>query len=169
MDRTAIFVDAGYLGVVIRKQKKSRINLEKLSKALAKDSWVKTIFYNALPKFGTPQYSKTQRFHSKISMLDRVEVRLGRLQYDKHGVPTQKGVDMKMGIDLVQMSMKGDFDTAILITGDSDFLYAVEKAHETNVRVKLAYFPGSKINKEFKLAFDGYVLLHDALLDACKL
>lgn len=73
---------------------------------------------------------------------------------------------MKLGIDLVQMSMKKDFDTAILITGDSDFLYAVEKAQEVNVKVRLAHFSGSLINKEFQQSFDGYDLLHDALLDA---
>ena len=76
---------------------------------------------------------------------------------------------MKLGIDLVQMSMKKNFDVAILITGDSDFLYAVQKARESNVKIKLAHFPGSLINLEFQQSFDGYDLLHDALLDECKL
>ena len=168
MNKTTIFIDAGYLIAVTRKKNK-KVDLVKLSKALAKDSWEKTIFYNALPKFETEEYSKAQRFHSKIGQLDKFEVRLGRLQYDKHGRPTQKGVDMKLGIDLVQMSMKKNFDVAILITGDSDFLYAVQKARESNVKIKLAHFPGSLINLEFQQSFDGYDLLHDALLDECKL
>ena len=168
MCKTTIFIDAGYL-IAVTLKKSKRVDLVKLSKALAKDSWEKTIFYDALPKFGTERYSKAQRFHSKISKLDKFEVRLGRLQYDGHGRPTQKGVDMKLGIDLVQMSMKGDLDTAILIAGDSDFLYAVEKAQEANAKVRLAHFPGSSINKEFQQSFDGYDLLHDTLLDACKM
>ena len=168
MGKTTIFVDAGYL-IAVTLKKKKRVDLEKLSKALAKDSWEKTIFYDALPKFGTKRYSNAQRFHNRISRLDRFEVRLGRLQYGEHGTPTQKGVDMKLGIDLVQMSMKKELDTAILITGDSDFLYGVEKAREVGVKVKLAYFPGSSINKEFRQSFDECDLLHDALLDACKL
>ncbi len=76
---------------------------------------------------------------------------------------------MRLGVDLVQMSMKKDFDTAVLITGDSDFLYAVEKAQEAGVKVKIAYFPGSSINKEFQQSFDGCEILHGTLLDACKL
>ena len=168
MGKTVIFVDAGYL-IAVTLKKSKRIDLVKLSKALAKDSWEKTIFYNALPKCGTGEYSKAQRLHSKISRLDRCEVRLGRLQYDKRDRPRQKGVDVKLGIDLVQMSMRKDFDTAILITGDSDLLYAVQKAKEANVKVKLAHFPISSINKEFQQSFDGHELLHDALLDACKL
>ena len=169
MGRTAIFVDARYLIAVTLKKKNTRVDLVKLPKTLAKDSWEKTIFYDALSKFGTKRYSNAQKFHSRISRLAKFEVRLGRLQYDERGRPTQKGVDMKLGIDLVQMSMKKDFDTAILITGDSDFLYAVEKAQEADVKVKLAYFPGSSINREFHQSFDGYELLHDALLYACKL
>ena len=168
MSKTTIFVDAGYL-IAVTRRKNKRVDLVKLSKVLAKDSWEKTIFYSALPKFGTTEYSNAQRFHSKIARLDKFEVRFGRLQYDKRGKATQKGVDMKLGIDLVQMSMKKDFDVAILITGDSDFLYAVQKAREANVKIKLAHFPGSSINREFQQSFDEYELLHDALLDACKL
>jgi len=168
MSKTTIFIDAGYL-IAVTLKKNKRIDLVKLSKTLAKDSWEKTIFYDALPRFGTPRYAKAQKFHSKLCKLDKFEVRLGRLQYNEHDKPTQKGVDMKLGIDLVQMSMNHDFDTAIIITGDSDFLYAVQKAKEVNVNVRLAHFPGSSINQEFLQSFDGYDLLHDEFIDMCKL
>jgi uncharacterized LabA/DUF88 family protein len=62
-----------------------------------------------------------------------------------------------------------EFTTGILITGDSDFSYAVEKAQEVNVNVRLAYFPGSSINKDFLQFFNGYDLLHDEFLERCKL
>ena len=167
MTDTVIFIDSGYL-IAKCLEKNRKLNFVKLSQKLVRDNWKKTIFYDALPKMDTPRYSKTQKFHSSLRKIDKFDVRLGRLQYNKNGKPTQKGVDMKLGIDLVQMSMKKEFENAILITGDSDFLYAVQKAQESNVRVTLAYIPGSKINKAFQESFDGIELLHDELLDKCE-
>ena len=169
MNKTVIFVDAGYL-LANSDRKNRKIDLVKLSKILAKETWIKTIFYDALPKLGTPKYSKRQRFHSSLRKLDKIEVRLGRLQYDKNGKPTQKGVDMKIGVDLVQMSMKKRFWHC-----NTKFLQIVifnmqqKKAQEVKCKKsKLAYFPGSSIIKTFRNTFDGIELLHDRLLDKCK-
>ncbi len=76
---------------------------------------------------------------------------------------------MKIGIDLVQMSMNHDFTHAVLVTGDSDFLYAVQKSKEEGIHATLAYFPGTQINSEFLRCFDNNFLLHDDLLDKWKL
>lgn len=46
---------------------------------------------------------------------------------------------MRLGIDLVQMSMKKDIEKAIVITSDSDFEYAVEKAQESGVKIAFLY------------------------------
>lgn len=133
---------------------------------------IKTIFYDTLPIQGTRQgnalYAKTQRFHSRLRALQNFEVKLGRLQ-QKDGKFFQKGVDMRLGIDIVQMSMRGQIDKAIVITSDSDFEYAIEKAKESGVKVSLAYFPGSKINSQFLKIADERILLNDELLDKCKL
>ncbi len=169
MTSTTIFIDAGYLTAVsLLKEKK--LNFVKLSNGLSTGTWNKTIIYDALPRFDdVSRYSKTQHFHSALRKLDKFEVKLGRLQYSKGNAPRQKGVDMKIGIDLVQMSMKQDFTHAVLITGDSDFLYAVQKAKEVGIHVTLAHFQGTQINSEFLQCFDGHFLLHDNILDKWKL
>lgn len=165
---STVFIDAGYLtAVTIKKRKK--LNFIKLSKGISIGTWKNTIVYDALPRLNDPRYSKTQHFHSALRKLDNFEIKLGRLQYAKGSPPRQKGVDMKLGIDLVQMSMRKDFSHAILITGDSDFLYAVQKAQEVGIHVTLAHFPGSQINSEFLQSFDGHFLLHDVFLDQWKL
>jgi len=76
---------------------------------------------------------------------------------------------MRLGIDLVQMSMKKQIDKAIIITADSDFEYAVEKAQEDGVKISLAYFPNSKINSKFLKSVNDRIPLTDDLLDKCKL
>lgn len=169
---SAIFIDAGYL-LAVSKQLNRRINLLKLSNELTTGmTRIKTIFYDSLPIAGTPAgdalYRKRQIFHSTLEHLPNFEVKLGKLQKIDSKY-FQKGVDMRLGIDLVQMSMKKEIDAAILITADSDFEYAVEKAQEVGVKVLLAYFPNSKINSTFLLSVDDQILLDSTLLNKCKL
>ena len=172
MLRSAVFIDAGYL-IKLCHIKNKKINFLKLSNELTfNTNRIKTLFYDTLPipssQKGTELLSKTQRFHSSIKKLDKFEIKLGRLQQinDKF---VQKGVDMRLGIDLVQMSMNKDIEKAIIITADSDFEYAVEKAQESGAKVSLAYFPSSQINSRFLQTVDERIILDDALLDRCKL
>lgn len=169
---SAIFIDAGYL-IKLLSIRKKRVDLLKLSNELAgSTNRIKTLFYDTLPIQGTREgnimYSKTQRFHSKLRSLENFEVKLGRLQKKGENF-VQKGVDMRLGIDLVQMSMKKHIDVAIVITADSDFEYAFEKARETGVKITLAYFQGSKINSRFLHSANKIKILDDVLLDKCKI
>lgn len=172
MDNSTVFIDAGYLSKLL-KIKSMKIDFIKLSNVLTTGTQrIQTLYYDALPIQGTLKgnelYRKAQKFHSKLNTLDKFQVKLGRLQ-PTNGNFIQKGVDMRLGIDLVQMSMKGDIKKAILVTGDSDFEYAVEKAQEAGAKVALAYFPISNINLEFKQAMDELIVLEDSLLLGCRL
>ncbi len=170
--KSIVFIDAGYLTKLLQ-IKNRKINYLKLSNEITKDTKrVKTIYYDALPlpinKKGRELYPKAQRFHNALRKLDNFEVRLGRTQSIGNEFH-QKGVDMRLGIDLVQTSMKSKVGKAILIAADSDFEYAVEKAQEYGLIVSIAYFPTSKINSKFLQTFDEMILLTDELLDKCKL
>lgn len=45
----------------------------------------------------------------------------------------QKGVDMRIGLDISTMTLKGQVDTIILVTGDSDFIPAAKVARREGV------------------------------------
>ncbi|MYH59757.1 MAG: NYN domain-containing protein [Boseongicola sp. SB0675_bin_26] len=45
----------------------------------------------------------------------------------------QKGVDMRIGLDIASMSLKNQIDTAILVSGDSDFVPAAKLARREGV------------------------------------
>lgn len=170
--KSGVFIDAGYLVKLLRIKNK-KINLLKLSNELTKDTTrIRTIYYDALPlpinQKGKELYPKAQRFHSVLRKLDKFEVKLGRMQVIGDEF-RQKGVDMKLGVDLVQLSMNKEIDKAILIASDSDFEYAVQKAQEVGMAVALAYFSISKINSKFLNRVDERILLTDELLDKCKL
>jgi len=170
--KSGVFIDAGYLSKLLHIKNK-RINILKLSNELTKDTTrIVTIYYDALPlpinEKGKKLYPKAQRFHNTLRKLDKFEVKLGRTQVIGNEYH-QKGVDMRLGVDLVQLSMNKKIDKAILIASDSDFEYAVQKAQEAGVAVTLAYFSISKINSKFLNSVDEKILLTDKLLDKCKL
>ncbi len=49
----------------------------------------------------------------------------------------QKAVDMRLGVDITSISLKGQADTIVLVTGDSDFVPAAKLARREGVRVVL--------------------------------
>jgi uncharacterized LabA/DUF88 family protein len=49
----------------------------------------------------------------------------------------QKGVDMRIGLDIASMTLKGQVDTIVLVTGDSDFVPAAKLARREGVEFLL--------------------------------
>jgi len=50
----------------------------------------------------------------------------------------QKGVDMRIGLDIAWLSLKKIVDSVVLVTGDSDFVPAMKFARREGIRVYLA-------------------------------
>lgn len=58
---------------------------------------------------------------------------------DDHFKPTfrQKGVDMKLGIDIASLTLRKQVDVIVLVSGDSDFVPAAKLARREGVRIIL--------------------------------
>lgn len=58
---------------------------------------------------------------------------------DEHFVPAlrQKGVDMRIGIDIAWLTLRRQASTIVLVSGDADFVPAAELARREGVRVIL--------------------------------
>lgn len=52
----------------------------------------------------------------------------------------EKGIDVHIAIDLVNLSSQNSFDVAILISGDTDFLPAVKLAKKSGKHITIAAF-----------------------------
>lgn len=57
------------------------------------------------------------------------------MQYDG-GRPREKGVDVKVAIDLVVGAIDGLFDTAILVSSDTDLIPAIKYVRHKGKRVE---------------------------------
>ncbi|MBV7412437.1 NYN domain-containing protein [Dermabacteraceae bacterium TAE3-ERU27] len=71
--------------------------------------------------------------HKEIALLDDVKVRLGRIGFNGQ----QKGVDLRLGLDLVEVARNRVARVAYLLTGDDDLAEAVEAAQDLGMKVVL--------------------------------
>ena len=159
MDRSAVFIDGAHLVQVLKKQGEPAVDFLKLSERLCRGTErLRTYYYNCMPYQGHPptrketeRFAKADKFLFTLRRLPRFEVRLGKLGRIG-GQFVQKRVDILLAVDLVRMSWDKHIGTAVLLTGDSDFVPAVQAAKDAGVLTQL-YFSSSAV--------------HDELLDAC--
>ena len=93
-----------------------------------------------------------------IRLLDMFDVRLGRLVYSKNGEPRQKGVDSLIAIDMLSKAFKKDYDEAVLVAGDSDFVEVVKAVKDAGVKVAGVFFK-ENTSKELIQSFDKQIVL----------
>lgn len=140
-DRCVILVDAGYLlatggtrvaGTSLRSA--IRVDYEKLISGIfdlsQRDSGLDALrlyWYDA-SRDGIPTELQKQ-----IALTAGVKIRLGRISFNGE----QKGVDLKIGLDLVNAARNRSASVAYLVSGDDDLAEAVEAAQELGMRVVL--------------------------------
>lgn len=73
----------------------------------------------------------------RIGELSKVKLRLGRFGVNGE----QKGVDLRMGLDLVAHARNGASDVFFLVSGDDDLAEAVEEAQVHGIQVVLLAVP----------------------------
>ena len=60
----------------------------------------------------------------------------------------QKGVDMRLGLDIATHAMNGSVDRIILVTGDTDCLPAMKFARSAGLQVVLVELPRERLARE---------------------
>lgn len=152
-DKTCIFIDGGYLDRILKDEYSSaKIDFSKLVENLSDGiSVLRSYYYHCPPYQSNPptddekeRTKSTHKFYSAIERLPNFEVRRGKLAYrgtDANGerIFMQKRVDILLGVDLVLLSAKQRITHAVILTGDSDFLPAIEIAKNEGVNIKLVH------------------------------
>jgi uncharacterized LabA/DUF88 family protein len=151
MGVTAVFIDGGYLDKVLyHDHAGARIDFEGLARVMSQpDDLLRAYYYHCLPYQSNPptpeeqqRYSGRHRFTTRLSLLPRFEVRLGRLVcrgVDASGerIFQQKRVDCMIGVDMALLAGKGKITNAAILTGDSDLMPAVESVKREGVLTTL--------------------------------
>lgn len=138
-DKAAVLIDNAYLQKEVienlnERSGKFQLNYQEFSNNLCRE-------INA-ERFRTYIYDVTlesnKNFLTSLNLLDRFEIRSGKLQGNAEGF-RQKQVDILLAIDMIKLALKNKIQHIILITGDSDFVPAVQYVKEEGVMVHLRH------------------------------
>lgn len=170
----AVYVDAGYLlaaaatrvtGTSLRGG--IQVDHGQLIEALADHAaeasglpLLRVYWYDAA-RNGLPDQTQ-----EKIGLLPRVKTRLGRIGFDGE----QKGVDLRIGLDMVAHARNAAIDVIFLVSGDDDLTEAVEEAQAHGVQVTILAVPTNdgvphSVSRHLQRAADGLELLAVEALD----
>ncbi|MGH7883699.1 MAG: NYN domain-containing protein, partial [Candidatus Dormibacteraceae bacterium] len=146
MDKTAVFVDAGYLlaaSAALLTGSSARSNITISHQGLVSSLIDLAECHSNLPLLrvywydGAKDAVPTQE-HLVLARLPSVKLRLGRMT--QHG---QKGVDSLIVLDLVTLAQERAMTTAYLLSGDEDIREGVAAAQQMGVSVILLGVPAA--------------------------
>lgn len=165
MERVMVFVDGWnlavgfkeYLGELGLAPDDYTINFERLPMELAgpQRSLADTHYYiGAVSQQDDPKrYAKEQRFFSALRQLPRFDIHEGRLVPRERSVTcphckktfqeqfrVEKGADVHMAADILFGAFLGQYDTALLVTNDTDFIHIVKQVQQLRGKVQNADF-----------------------------
>ena len=94
------------------------------------------------------------RVRSPIQRLLKVEAERNVSPDDFAPVMAQKGVDMRIGLDIAALALKRLVDTVVLVTGDADMVPAMRFARREGLRVGLCALGFDGIRRELRAHAD---------------
>ena len=105
-----------------------------------KGELVRAYYYDAIVDEAEKEKRREQNeFFRKIRNVPFCTVRLGRLVGAGKNY-RQKGVDILMAIDMLTKAYLGQYQIAVLVAGDADFVNLVEAVKDAGKRVYGVYF-----------------------------
>lgn len=168
-ERVAIFIDGANLFHALWKDfSNPNLDYELLAKKLLNGrTLVRVYFYTALPdqEQDPERYQKQQKFTAALARKDYFSVVLGRLEKRETGY-VEKGVDISLAVDMLEMAFREAYDTAIIISGDGDFAKAVEVVKRLGKHVENASTK-SCLSRHLQSECDKTVVLSGAYLKDC--
>jgi len=156
MNRVAVFIDGNnfYFGLrkLYGKNKSLKVfDFKGFADFLAdKGEVVKIYYYNAQldREFNSDKFESQKEFFSKLKKIPNFNLVLCRLLKrnitgtNKHYYIIKED-DIHMAVDMVDGSAENIFDLAILVSGDGDFVPAVNSVKKRNKKIKNVYFERS--------------------------
>jgi uncharacterized LabA/DUF88 family protein len=119
----------------------------------------------------TSRYEAQRRFFDLIRSQPRATLVLGRFLVEgepPHQRLREKGVDVRIALDMVWLAARDDFDAAILMSGDEDLVPAVEAVRELEKRVEVALPAGAQAY-HLKAAADADVTIEREMFDEVRI
>ena len=149
--RVCVFIDGSNLYHSLKNLRIKRIDFQKLLQLLIKDKMlISTFYYNASLDINIDPdtYWEQQKFFDELRKIPDFNVILCKLRKHKRKndggyVFDVKGDDVHLAVDLVSGAYEDLYDTAIIVSGDEDFVPAIKKSQKLGKKIINAYFKSS--------------------------
>jgi len=193
-ERVCIFIDGSNFYHLLKSSFGDvRIDFGKLAAMLVGERKLVRIYYYNVPvdpEEDPERYRRQQHFFAQLNRTDYLEVRLGRLvkRWRKRcpkcssdsafvcngcGTPlpavfkVEKGVDVRLAVNMLSLAAKNIYDTAILISGDGDFKDAVQAVKDLGKNVEGVFLPKGAADA-LKKAVDKRIELNREMIERCR-
>jgi len=172
-DRVMIFIDGSNMYHSLKSFfKRTDINIGKFChKLLEKRRLIRIYYYNARVghKEEPQRYKDQEAFFAGVSAIPYTELRLGRLVYNNWPTapPYEKGVDIQLATDMITHGFKNNYDVAILVAGDNDFVGALQAVKDNGKNVEVALFGKERTSMQLRKVTDRVITLNARLLKGC--
>lgn len=184
MDRMMVFIDGSNLYHGLRAfAPQKRLDFQRFCKQLCGTSnrLIHTHYYNVpVGQADDPAaYAAQQSFFARLRNIPFFTTTLGRLVDRKRDETcpscshsyaveyrTEKGVDIHLATDLLTFAFDNQYDLAVLVSQDGDFVPAVEQVIRLNKRVLNAEFP-NRLPSYLSQRCSGIIKLDQAFLSKC--
>ncbi len=171
-DRVMVFIDGSNLYHSLRSvYNRTDLDYQKFGEKLAEGRRLVRTYYYGVRVDQTrqqDQYQAQQRFLDYLGRIPRLELRLGRLIYPNSptAAPYEKGVDVKLATDMLLHASRDNYDVAILVSGDTDFVDMVQAVKDLGKNVDVVLFDrgGSQALRE---VVDQIIEADSSFIDDC--
>jgi len=147
---------------------KTNIDFQKLAEKLCGERELVRIYYYNAPvqrENNEDNYKSQQKFFSALDDIPYLTTRLGRLE-KRGNTWVEKGVDVRLAVDMLSMGVKNLYDVAVLISGDGDFASAIDAVKDLGKHVEVAYVSQTY---QLKTSWDKFINLSSEYLKDCFL
>jgi uncharacterized LabA/DUF88 family protein len=136
MNRIAVFIDNSNIFKGFRKYN-IKVDYEKLKHVIIRDRELHSI--NLYEGVIYPLSQEKKKWYRDLSKKSGYNI---KTSFDKISLNTaiEKKVDIKIAIDMVSLAYENAYDTAVLVSGDGDFVPVLKKIKELNKSVELWAF-----------------------------
>ena len=193
-DKSVILIDGGYYGAmnrIVRSETGDNIDLEKLSQEVCEEfdsEHIRTKFYHAYPyQSENPDKDERERYSNRQSFYDAIDnlrnhqfVEVGRVRKEHNRCKNcgenfqtreQKGADVGIAIDLVDMAHKRISDAFIILAGDEDFTMAADLAKDQlcNIYVAFSVHGNMRVSDKLTTEADDVLNMDMDFLKQCRM
>ncbi|MCX6818565.1 MAG: NYN domain-containing protein [Candidatus Aenigmarchaeota archaeon] len=174
-ERVAIFIDGSNFYHSVNDTlliHDNQIDFTKLIELLKKGRMLIGAYYYNAPldrSYNFEIYRKQQKFFSELRKIPGFHVVLcnmrkikrpdGKLEF------AVKGDDIHLATDMLSMAYENVYDTAVLVSGDGDFVPAITRVQKLGKKVENAYFSVSR--SDFLRSVCNYSIILDDILKTC--